>query len=304
MKMNLRSLALPAIMIAGMGWLASCQKDNSVASAPETIETAVAASGDEAVEEAVSDEIFNDVAGIDDATAGEDLGLYGLNGGGIFFNEAVGGGTEALNEPRTRCYTVTVSPMERGVFPKTVTIDFGSGCEVRGHLRKGKIIIVYSGRLHRPGSSAVTKFENFYIDQFRVEGEHTVKNITTPGSNYRVFTRQTVDGKITNTEKGTWCTWNVFHTIKQVEGNGTPFFPRDDVFSITGAKNVACSNGKTRTAEIVNPLIRRFGCKWIVQGTVNLSLSGTVGSLDFGDGTCDNTATITVNGENRTITLR
>lgn len=303
MKMNLRSLAFPALFIAGMAWLASCQKDNSAA-APDTIESAAAASNEEVLQESAFNEIYDDVAGIDDATAGIDLGLYGTSGDGIFFNEAAGGGTVELNQPTARCFTVTVEPRDKAVFPKTVTIDFGAGCEVRGHLRKGKMIIVYTGRLHKPGSSAVTKFENFSIDQFRIEGEHTIKNITTPGANFRVFTRQIVDGKVTNMETGKYCIWNVFHTVKQVEGNGTPFYPRDDVFSITGTRKVSCSDGKSRTSEITSPLIREFGCKWIVRGTVQISLTGTVGTLDFGDGACDNAATITVNGQTRTISLR
>lgn len=305
MKMNTKTaLGFPGLLICMTLLMFSCQKDTSVDQAPADIESVAAASADEDIQNATFNELFDDVAGIDDATAGEDLGIYGTLGDGIFSTEANGGSSDQLNEPNTRCFTVTVTPREKGIFPKTVTIDFGAGCEVRGHLRKGKIIIVYSGRMHKPGSMAVTKFENFSIDKFKIEGEHTIKNITAPGGNFRVFTTQIVDGKITNLENGNWCLWNVFHTIKQVEGNGTPFFPRDDVYSITGVRKVECSGGRSRTSEITEPLIRKTACKWIVKGVVKITLNATVGTFDFGDGSCDNQATLTVDGASRAITLR
>jgi hypothetical protein len=304
MKPNLRkALFLPSLMVIGMAWLASCQKDNNV-STPETIETAVAASSAEAVQDGSFNEIFDDVAGIDDATAGEDLGIYGTDGNGIFSGESAGGGTDALNQPTTRCFTVTVTPRDRGVFPKTVTIDFGAGCEVRGHLRKGKIITVYSGRMHVPGSKAVTTFENFSIDSFGIQGKHTVTNTTAPGGNNRSFTTQVEGAKITNLNSGQWCSWDAVRTMTQLEGNGTPFYPRDDVFSITGNRSVSCSDGKSWTSEITTPLVKKFTCRWMVKGVVKIEMKASQATLDFGDGTCDNTATITANGVSRVITLR
>ncbi len=305
MKMNKKAaLIIPGLMLCMILLMVSCQKEKSTINDPSDVEAVVSGSTEETVQDATYNEVFDDVAGIDDASAGEDLGLYGIDGDGIFSNEAAGGSSDLQNEPTTRCFSVTVVPKDKGVFPKTVTIDFGAGCEVRGHLRKGKIIIVYTGRLHKPGSMAVTKFENFYIDQFRIEGEHTTKNITLPGSNYRVFTTQIVDGKITNTDNGKWCLWNVFHTIKQTDGNGTPFFPKDDIFSITGTRKVECSDGKSKTSEITEALIKKFTCKWIVKGVVKITLNKTQGVLDYGDGSCDNKATITVDGVSRDITLR
>jgi hypothetical protein len=304
MKPNLvKALFLPSMLVIGMSWLASCQKDNSISS-PESMETIAAASASEAVQDASFNEIFNDVAGIDDATAGEDIGIYGTDGNGIFSGESAGGSLDATNQPEPRCFTVTVTPRDRGVFPKTVTIDFGTGCEVRGHLRKGKIITVYSGRMHIPGSKAITTFENFSIDSFAIEGKHTITNATEPGGNARRFTTQVEGAKITNLNSGEWCSWDAIRTMTQVEGNGTPFYPRDDVFSITGSRSIQCSNGKNWTSEITTPLVRKFTCRWMVAGVVQISMEAGEGTLDFGTGTCDNTATLTVNGVSRQISLR
>jgi hypothetical protein len=294
---------LGTILLGSMAWLASCQKDDSTPAAAN-LETAVAASNAEAAQDASFNEVFDDVAGIDDATAGDDLGIYGTSGDGIFSGQAAGGNLDGTNQPRARCFTVTVTPRERGVFPKTVTIDFGTGCEVRGHLRKGKIITVYTGRMHVPGSSATTTFENFSIDSFAIEGKHTLTNATQPGGNQRVFTATVEGAKITNTNSGAWCAWSGTRTRTQVEGNGTPFFPVDDVFEVTGNRRVNCSDGKSWSSEVTTPLVRKFTCRWFVSGVLTINFTGGQALLDFGNGQCDNRATLTVNGQNREITLR
>jgi hypothetical protein len=294
---------LGAFLLGSMAWLASCQKDDSTPAAAN-LETAVAASNAEAAQDASFNEVFDDVAGIDDATAGDDLGIYGTSGDGIFSGQAAGGNLDGTNQPRARCFTVTVTPRERGVFPKTVTIDFGTGCEVRGHLRKGKIITVYTGRMHVPGSSATTTFENFAIDSFAIEGKHTLTNATRPGGNNRVFTATVEGAKITNTNSGAWCAWSGTRTRTQVEGNGTPFFPVDDVFEVTGNRRVTCSDGKSWTSEVTTPLVRKFTCRWFVSGVLTIKFNDGEANLDFGNGDCDNQATLTVNGQSREITLR
>jgi hypothetical protein len=304
MKMNTKqALTFPGLFITLLFLMVSCQKDKSTNDVKTDIESFVTGSIEELTQESTFNEVFDDVTGIDDATAGEDLGIYGTVGDGIFTGQAIGGESDIVNEPLTRCFTVTVTPRQKGVFPKTVTIDFGSGCEVRGHMRKGKIITVYTGRLHVPGSKAVTSFENFSIDSFKIEGKHTVQNTTSPGSNQRSFTTTAENARITNVNNGKWYSWNSTRIMTQVEGNGTPFFPRDDIFSITGTRIVQSSEGKNRTIEIIEPLLKKFACKWIVKGVVKISLNNTVGLLDFGDGNCDNKATLTVDGVSRAISL-
>ena len=49
---------------------------------------------------------------------------------------------------------------------------------------------------------------------------------------------------------------------------------------------------------IVNPIVKLDNCKFIVAGTIEFHKDGEViAVVDFGDGTCDNLATKTVNGE-------
>jgi hypothetical protein len=57
-------------------------------------------------------------------------------------------------------------------------------------------------------------------------------------------------------------------------------------------------------AEVAEPLVKAFTCRWISKGVLRIKLNDTVGLLNFGNGTCDNEARLTVNGETRTIKLR
>ena len=60
------------------------------------------------------------------------------------------------------------------------------------------------------------------------------------------------------------------------------------------------------TTTIQNPLIKRADCfKYFVQGTIAITnINNKTMTLDYGTGTCDNVATVTVNGHTRTIQLR
>lgn len=301
MKLKSSTSGLVAIsLLAAVLFTVSCKKENSQSTADKdaAAQLVVDAGTSEVVLESTFDDVFDNAAGIDETTAGEGLGIYGSTGSGIFSGQATG-----TEEPNTRCFTVTVTPRDKGVFPKTVVIDFGTGCMAREHLRKGKIITVYSGPLFIPGKSAVTTFDGYQIDSFKVEGKHTILNSTVSGSNQRSFTRTVENAKLTNVNNNFWRTWSGTRVMTQLEGNGTPMFPLDDVYQFTGSKKGGNANGRTWTATIIKPLKKAFICRWISEGTIEIRVNDTVGLIDFGNGTCDNAATVTVNGVSREITL-
>lgn len=285
--MNSVTKILSALLIMGIVTFVSCKKDaNNTTSQEETAATIESTSNDAAAETEYND-VYDNVVSIN---AGENLGI--VDGGGVFGREDSVG----------RCFTVTVSPSTPGVFPKTVTIDFGTGCTGKdGRTRSGKVISVFTGHLAEAGQSVTTTFDNYYVDSFKIEGTHKITNVST--SNNRSFNVTVTNGKITK-PNGKWFTWNSDKTIVQVEGNGTPRWPFDDKFEITGSKSGSDSDGNTWSATIVEKLIRTGDCRWIKKGVVTLIRNGKTATLDYGDGTCDNKATITINGQVKEITLR
>ena len=281
----------------------ACKKNSTDTLSAEEVERTVVTMEAEAEADVIFDGIFDDVAGVND-----EVGMG--TGIGNFGRPANNDGNGYLDQARTdsggvRCFTVTVTPLQPGVFPKTVVLDFGTGCLGHdGRTRKGKITTVYTGRLSVPGSEATTTFTNFYVDSIKVEGTHIAKNTST--SNNRSFTLKVIAGKLSK-PSGNYTEWNKLKTWVQTEGNGTPNFLLDDVFSITGNANGTVKFGTNMmqwTTTITSPIIRKYTCRWPVSGTVEMTRNSRTSTLDYGNGTCDNKATLTINGNVRIITLR
>jgi hypothetical protein len=290
-----------AIILSGLILFNSCKKDNSANSAndPDPVATVDAAQSDASVDGQFND-VFNITMGVQASDVGEDIGIG--TGSGVIYRPANADGTATLDSV-SRCFTVTVTPKNLHVFPKVVTIDFGSGCLGKdGKLRKGKIITTYTGPMFIPGNSATTTFADYNVDSFKIEGRHSVENTST--SNKLAWNVRVADGKITNTINGNWRKWSGVRELKQIEGNGTPLLLSDDIFQITGNGSGSNSYGNAWSSLITEPLVRKYICPWIGKGKAKITRNTVSAVLDYGDGTCDNKATITLNGIVHNISLR
>jgi hypothetical protein len=210
------------------------------------------------------------------------------------------------------CLNITIVQQIPNSFPVTITFDFGStGCAANdGHWRKGKIAIDYSNRLLIPGAVASVRFEDFQIDSITIDNS-TTYTISNTGTQDNLQFTVDANAKLSK-PSGNYSEWYSHKIISRTEGNLTAT-PLDDVLKIEGK-----ATGKTRKndlvvawkAEITEPFIKRFTCRWISQGVIktgreNLaSTSPWFGVLDYGPGNCDNHATLTINSIKYEITLR
>lgn len=288
--------------------MVSCKKEGSTMGTPaEQEEFASATSESDAEAEVVFDDVFDNIVGVDTEV--------GLGGTGVFggANYSVGVGQEAINGingpaglDSNRCFTVTYTQLAApNRFPLKVVLDFGTGCPGRdGRIRKGKVVTIYTGPLFIPGNSTTTTFDGYYVDSIHVEGTHKVSNNSTQSS--RVFKVQVIGAKLTK-PNGNFAEWNSEKIHTQIEGLGTPIFPLDDIFKLEGQANGSAKRGDKFfqwSKIITEPLIKKFTCRWFVKGTVVMRKSNNkVAELNYGTGTCDNKATLTVNGVSREITL-
>src|SRR5262249_21819086 len=156
-------------------------------------------------------------------------------------------------------------------FPLKAVIDFGSGCTGRdGRTRKGKIIIVYTGRLILAGNSATTTFDGYYVNDTKVEGTHMITNTSTQDA--RSFTITVQDAKLSKINAN-YTQWNSEKTIAQTEGQATPIVALDDVFKLSGHAGGTVKRGDKLfqwETVITEALTKKFACRWIVKGTVSL----------------------------------
>lgn len=201
------------------------------------------------------------------------------------------------------CATVTVTPAIG--FPKNIIIDFGTvGCtSPSGITRKGKINVTLTDSLRRPGSVATMNFDNYFVGVYKKEGTITWTNTSTAAQ--KSWNRTCVNGKITNTTNSNFWQHSGTQNIVQTAGSATPLILIDDVFSITGNRTVTNAAGKTRVGTILTALQKKTICDNIDKGTYQIQGPNHVAIIDFGDGTCDNQATISIDGRPaRTFTLR
>lgn len=263
----------------------SCKKTDSD-TATDEIEATFELSGDQAVADNL-DQDANDVlneAALDKGVMGNSF-VMGTNGTmGIL-----------------GCATVTMTPLIG--FPKNIIIDFGAGCtSPNGIFRKGKINVTLSDSLRKSGSIAVMTFDNYYVSGFKKEGTITWTNTSTAGA--KSWNRTVTDGKIIAPNGNYWLhTANI--DIVQTAGVATPQDLLDDIFSITGVRTVTNAAGKTRNSTTLTPLQKKTICENIDQGTVKVQGTNHYAVIDFGNGTCDRIATISIDGRPaRTFILR
>jgi hypothetical protein len=290
----------------GLLIISSCTKETSQSGTDAQEEDVSKAAGESDAEaETTFNEFFDDALGASNEV--------GVAGSGVFY-----GRPDTLT-PTARCFTITKTYPNGPPFPVIIVLDFGTtGCTgPDGRVRKGKIITEYTNRLIYPGAMATTTFDRFSVDGIHVEGIHKISNISDvpvpPATIARKFKVQVINGKLTKPD-GNYIEWNSSRIITQVEGLTTPDYPRDDAFKIEGSANGLVKRGNLLVrweSAITEPLLRRLTCRWIVKGrirTVRANLpdpnnSRWVAILDFGAGTCDNQAILTINGISRQITL-
>ena len=198
------------------------------------------------------------------------------------------------------CATVTVQLTNT---TKEVVVNFGTeGCELRnGHIVSGIVTMDYN--LDTDASTLVINYalENFYVDGINFEGSRTV---TRQKSNENGNPQYSMEMQLAVTfADGTEVSRSGNKTREWIEGSLNGNWG-DNVFLITGSWETNFANGTVHSTTITNALRREASCRFIVSGTIDLVRSLYSGSLDYGDGSCDNLAVFTnASGEEREIRL-
>lgn len=181
----------------------------------------------------------------------------------------------------------------------TITfVDFVNGNSEFERVKNGTIVVKVLGRPFLETFWRQITFIDFTVNGNLVEGVKVIEKI----GEYQ-FSITLTDGKITFTD-GTTYTRDFVRTRTWVAGFETPFYIWDDEYELEGVANGVNRNEKVYTHTITNPLRIKMNCRWIVQGTIDIVVDNQLAILDYGDGTCDRFATITVDGETWTIRLR
>jgi len=279
-------------------FLASCQKDNSILNSTDT------------------QNVNAESASSSYLSEGSDVSASAI--GGMSATQYSGGRTDgqisgmADHDDRLKCAVVTLTFTGTRDNPSgKITITFDPTCsDKRDVKRSGTIVINFSGKRWMIGSY-FSIHSNFFRNDVHVEGVDSVltklDQSTTLG--YLQFESILTGGKVTFGDGKTitrehditreWFRANLpvndeWHTLKGGTATGT------------------CKNGNTFQMQITKDLVQKNSCiadkVFIpVSGTKVVTVTSSTGTkeydIDYGDGTCDNSITVTVNGKVKTITV-
>lgn len=188
---------------------------------------------------------------------------------------------------------------------RIITIDYGDGCTgFYGNTRAGVIKIVLNGRYMDMNSVRIITLIDYYINGIHVEGTKTVTNKGRNENQNLSFDIELTGGKIT-TPGGIVITREFSHTREWVHGSATPRIIWDDIYFISGSASGTTFKGDAYSRTITNPLEWAASCRFLKSGTVLIEMEGKLPiTIDYGNGMCDAEATITRDGNTKTIILK
>jgi hypothetical protein len=205
----------------------------------------------------------------------------------------------------TGCATVTKDTLST---PKKITIDFGTGCtNANGVTRKGKLLITYTGAYRATGTTITINTDGYYVNENKVDINKTIYNTGLNDNGnivYQIQSTRTVTFPDGITTRSTTAN----KTREWLEGASTPTVFADDVYRIIGTATHTSKRGILYDVTTITPLIRKVVCHQFVSGEVKIVRNGNTtrfGFINFGNGDCDDTATVTLdNGRIFNISLR
>ena len=228
------------------------------------------------------------------------------------YSNAINGKTSELIESElTSCATITRVPAF-GTVPTvgdtvTKTIDFGAGCTLNsGNVVSGRIVISF---VFQPGATSHTinySFDNFFHNGIAFNGDKTFTRTMTTAPNAHPIVTMTMD--LTATLPNGAVYRRVGNRVREIiEGFGDAVLA-NNVYQITGSWVTTGPNSGTQTSTVTTPLNVKMSCMAVnkpllVSGIITIVRNTNTATLDFGDGTCDNLAVLTVNGNNYNIVI-
>lgn len=254
------------------------------------------------------DEKDNDTA----AAADQSLASTTVNDMTNIADEAGKGNSTTTSSFRTDESTAILSSCSVITFDtlaaaKTITVNFGTNnclCNDNRY-RRGGLIISFTGR-YRDSLTVITVTpQNYFVNDNQVTGSKTITNKGHNSAHHLVYDIN-ANIQIIKANGGGTISWQSTRQREWTAGESTLIWT-DDMYSITGNASGTTSNGNSFNSVITSPLIRNmaFGCRrHFTQGKLEHTPGGKATRyIDYGNGACDDQATVTINGNVYPITL-
>ncbi|MGI9532454.1 hypothetical protein [Lutimonas sp.] len=179
-----------------------------------------------------------------------------------------------------------------------IVLDFGDGCTTEfDNILTGKILISIVQGSEKNKKMIVQSFENFTFNERLIQGSVSKARYKKMGETpaYSLITKEL---KI-SWEDGSFSTIQSDRKREWIKGSDNIIWS-DNVYLITGESSIKGRKGNTKKILITEALRREAFCKNIVSGKLEITKNDKASILDYGEGECDNLATLTI-GDIETI---
>ena len=191
----------------------------------------------------------------------------------------------------TPCTTITVTTNGNG---GTIILDFGDSCTLNnGAVVSGKINIVYGPIISGTRTINYTFEDYVYNGNSVAGGGEVLREISNANGNPQSTVNESIivsfpGSDVTATRDG-------LRIVEWTEGFDSGTWV-DNVYQITGSWNTTFNSGFNRSGNVTQVLVRRLSCLFVESGKLEIEQQGLTAEIDWGNGTCDNMATLTFNG--------
>ncbi|PKQ65851.1 hypothetical protein BZG02_02275 [Labilibaculum filiforme] len=181
---------------------------------------------------------------------------------------------------------------------KTISIDYGSNNQVDhlGRHKRGQIHNEITGRYLTNGTRQNIRFEDFCINDIKIEGK--IEIISNGFNDYEQLSFTiSYDSILLVSENGLKYSISGTKTKEWISGYDTPEDLWDDQFLIYGECHGINSENREYNSKISTPLLISRACEFILSGETEFQVETETIFYNFGDGMCDNKGYYTQNGE-------
>lgn len=211
------------------------------------------------------------------------------------------------------CAPVTTYDNPPGIYPRTVTVDFGAtNCTqpVTGLTRRGKTVTTYFGDMADTTTLSyyIQTYDNYYVNDVKIEGQVKVAHNSRNKDPQNVYRYTYTNRKAIQTNGDYTITNGAKRLVKQVENGEYPGPLRFGNFRVTGivtgdVLEAGVPYQWRDSIDIANPLIYD-NCEFATKGNLIIDFTNQSSWLiNYGLGTCDDQAERTIDGVTTTITL-
>ncbi|MEL6143657.1 MAG: hypothetical protein AAFU67_18810, partial [Bacteroidota bacterium] len=288
-NLQMRAMKTSFLLVAIVLVFAGCQRDDDDGLQQDITQSEADAAAATVQSLLLAQEAFS--KGYDEVQiqAGQQSDLNGFTG-------------EVPASPRSNCPAVTFTTDPDTFWPAILTLDYGDGCNDEDNVGlSGRITATFNGLLIGENTQIGIAFDAFTVNNYALSGSFNVSNDGLDGQGRQSFSSQIIGG--TFSQGGVvLLNYDQEASSYQVAGQNTNFFTNgfegifDDVFEETIMANGTGVAGNPFSITTETPLVDPLNCRWDVSGRLVYTLSTlpVPAILDFGDGTCDNDATLII----------